>query len=223
MWQVILQLHQRIIANLFRQYQIQYRIIAAALHNMATLMKLLLVATIVQVYGKALRKADFQKDLFASSLEPQKVSYAPGTTTETDDGPAKEKRVNTISGLLHTRQITKNRVSLSPKASNVPDANADANESLPKGKRINTISDMLHTRQIAKNRVSLRPKASYYAPDVNVETDESPPDIESEGTISDLSDMSQSGRNYDTTIKTAENQTCSKNFKPNVMVKLVMV
>ena len=147
---------------------------------MATLMKLLLVASIVQVYGKALRKADFQKDLFASSLEPQKVSYAPGTTTETDDGPAKEKRVNTISGLLHTRQI-------------------------------------------AKNRVSLRPKASYYAPDVNVETDESPPDIESEGTISDLSDMSQSGRNYDTTIKTAENQTCSKNFKPNVMVKLVMV
>ena len=147
---------------------------------MATLMKLLLVATIVQVYGKALRKADFQKDLFASSLEPQKVSYAPGTTTETDDGPAKKKRVNTISGLLHTRQI-------------------------------------------AKNRVSLRPKASY-APDVNAETDESPPDIESESTISDLSDMSQSGQNYDTTtIKTAENQTCSKNFKPNVMVKLVMV
>ena len=81
---------------------------------------------------------------------------------------------------------------------------------------------MLHTRQIAKNRVSLRPKASY-APDVNAETDESPPDIESESTISDLSDMSQSGPNYDTTIKTAENQTCSKNFKPNVMVKLVMV
>ena len=182
-------------------------------------MKLLLVASIVQVYGKALRKADFQKDLFASSLEPQKVSYAPGTTTETDDGPAKEKIVNTISGLLHTRQIAKNRVSLSPKASNVPaDTNADADESLPKRKRINT-----STRQIAKNRVSLRPKASYYAPDVNVETDESPPGIESESTISDLSDMSQSGPNYDTTIKTAENQTCSKNFKPNVMVKLVMV
>ena len=186
-------------------------------------MKLLLVVSIVQVqvYGKALRKADFQKDLFAS-LEPQTVSYASGTTAETDDGPAKEKRVNTISGMLHMHQIAKNRVSLSPKASNVPDADVDADDSLPKGKRVHTISDMLHMRQIVKNRVSLPQKASY-VPDVNAETKDSPPDIESESTISDLSGMMrQSGQNHDT-IKTAENQTCSENFKANIMVKLFMV